>query len=205
MISDVINTQYNVTIFCVSCFSRSQVVLPSVYQVEGCQLCTKQLSVLGNIQFTLLLRLKKAFFYPLENQEYSKSYRNQQLLKPFQQKVRHPDKEDKSKFDLCNITSFCQSLYLRMALRGTDSILCASQICCIVVKNLPAKAGDARDVGSTPELGRCPEEESGNHPCNLIFYINLFILIGGQLIYNIVVALPYIDMNQPQVYMCSPS
>ena len=56
-----------------------------------------------------------------------------------------------------------------MELRGTDSILCASQIGGIVVKNLPAKAGDARDVGSTPELGRCPEEESDNHSCNLIF------------------------------------
>ena len=34
------------------------------------------------------------------------------------------------------------------------------------------------------------------------FNINLFILIGGQLIYNIVLVLPYIDMNQPRVYMC---
>ena len=37
------------------------------------------------------------------------------------------------------------------------------------------------------------------------FLINLFISIGGQLLYNIVVVLPYIDMNQPQVYMCPPS
>ena len=34
--------------------------------------------------------------------------------------------------------------------------------------------------------------------------INLFILIRGQLLYNIVLVLPYIDMNPPQVYMCSP-
>ena len=37
------------------------------------------------------------------------------------------------------------------------------------------------------------------------FFFNLFILIGGQLLYNIVVVLPYINMNQPWVYMCSPS
>ena len=32
--------------------------------------------------------------------------------------------------------------------------------------------------------------------------INLFILIGGQLPYNILLVLPYINMNPPQVYMC---
>ena len=30
-----------------------------------------------------------------------------------------------------------------------------------MVKNLPANAGDARDVGSTPELGRSPGERNG--------------------------------------------
>ena len=39
----------------------------------------------------------------------------------------------------------------------------------------------------------------------LKFYFNQFILIGGQLLYNIVVALPPINMNQPRVYMCPPS
>ena len=39
----------------------------------------------------------------------------------------------------------------------------------------------------------------------LFFFFNLFILIGGYLLYNIVVVLPYIDMNQPWVYMCSSS
>ena len=39
----------------------------------------------------------------------------------------------------------------------------------------------------------------------LFFFFNLFILIGGYLLYNIVVVLPYIDMNQPRVHMCSPS
>ena len=37
------------------------------------------------------------------------------------------------------------------------------------------------------------------------FSINLFILIGDYLLYNIVLFLPYIDMNLPWVYMCSPS
>ena len=39
----------------------------------------------------------------------------------------------------------------------------------------------------------------------VFFNINLFILIGGWLLYNIVLVLPYINMNLPQVYMCSPS
>ena len=38
-----------------------------------------------------------------------------------------------------------------------------------------------------------------------LYNINLFILIGDKLLYDIVVVLPYIDMNLPQVYMCSPS
>ena len=33
----------------------------------------------------------------------------------------------------------------------------------LVVKNLPAKAGDIRDVGSIPVLGRSPERRHG-HP-----------------------------------------
>ena len=37
------------------------------------------------------------------------------------------------------------------------------------------------------------------------FNINLFILIGGYLLYNIVLVLPYINMNPPRVYTCSPS
>ena len=35
--------------------------------------------------------------------------------------------------------------------------------------------------------------------------INLFILIGGELLYNIVLVLSYINMNPPWVYTCSPS
>ena len=37
--------------------------------------------------------------------------------------------------------------------------------------------------------------------CFFFFNINLFILIGGQLLYNIVLVLPYTDMNQPWVYV----
>ena len=31
-----------------------------------------------------------------------------------------------------------------------------------MVKNLPAKAGDSRDMGSMPESGRCPGVGNGN-------------------------------------------
>jgi len=37
----------------------------------------------------------------------------------------------------------------------------ASQVA-LVVKNLPANAGDVRHTGSIPELGRCPREGNGN-------------------------------------------
>ena len=38
----------------------------------------------------------------------------------------------------------------------------------------------------------------------LFFNINEFILIGGWLLYNIVLILAYIERNPPWVYMCSP-
>ena len=34
----------------------------------------------------------------------------------------------------------------------------------LLVKNLPASAGDVRDVGSTPGWGRSPGEGNGNPP-----------------------------------------
>ena len=37
----------------------------------------------------------------------------------------------------------------------------ASQLA-LVLKNLPANAGDIRNLGSIPELGRSPGEENGN-------------------------------------------
>ena len=39
----------------------------------------------------------------------------------------------------------------------------------------------------------------------IFFNLNLFILIGGWLLYNIVLVLSYINMNPPWVYTCSPS
>ena len=38
-----------------------------------------------------------------------------------------------------------------------------------------------------------------------LIFIYLFIFIGGYLLYNIVLVLPYINMNPSQVYTCSPS
>ena len=34
----------------------------------------------------------------------------------------------------------------------------------LVLKNLPVNAGDIRDMGSIPELGRSPREGHGNRP-----------------------------------------
>ena len=42
-----------------------------------------------------------------------------------------------------------------------DGIGCASQVA-LVVKNLHASAGDARDAGSIPGLGRSPGVVNGN-------------------------------------------
>ena len=46
---------------------------------------------------------------------------------------------------------------------------------------------------------------SFSSPWLLVFLFVCLILIGGQLLYNIALALPYINMNPPQVYTCSPS
>ena len=43
------------------------------------------------------------------------------------------------------------------------ALIGASQVV-IVVKNLPANAGDVRDIGSVSGLGRSPGGEHGN-PC----------------------------------------
>ena len=42
----------------------------------------------------------------------------------------------------------------------------------LVVENLPAKEGDARDAGSIPGLGRSPREGNVN-PCQYAFMENL--------------------------------
>ena len=41
------------------------------------------------------------------------------------------------------------------------TLMWASQVV-LVIKNLPANAGDIRDTGSVPELGRSPEGGNGN-------------------------------------------
>ena len=45
----------------------------------------------------------------------------------------------------------------------------------------------------------------GRNVVVVVFNLNLFILIGGYLLYNTVLVLPYINMNLPWVYTCSPS
>ena len=40
-----------------------------------------------------------------------------------------------------------------------------------VVKNMPANAGDAKDVGSIPESGRSSGEGNGDHSSNLAWEI----------------------------------
>ena len=46
-------------------------------------------------------------------------------------------------------------------LNSTEPFLRASQVA-LVVRNLPANAGDIRDTGLIPALGRSPESEHGN-------------------------------------------
>ena len=48
-----------------------------------------------------------------------------------------------------------------MSLGSATGDLWASQVV-LVVKNLPANAGDVRDIGSIPGLGRSPRGRHGN-------------------------------------------
>ena len=48
-----------------------------------------------------------------------------------------------------------------------------------MVKNLPANAGDARDVGSVPGLGRCLEKEMATHSSILAWRISWTEESGG--------------------------
>ena len=86
-------------------------------------------------------------------------------------------------FTLCTLPNFwipipvyiplgaCSLMAKEFRLRGQDSIhmapftLGASQVA-LVIKTLPANAGDVRDVGSSPWLGRYPGEEH----CNSLQY-----------------------------------
>ena len=64
-------------------------------------------------------------------------------------------------------TCVCTAEPLRCSLEATTTLLNglypdrASQAA-LVVKNLPANAGDARHTGSIPGLGRSPGEKNGN-------------------------------------------
>ena len=49
-------------------------------------------------------------------------------------------------------------------------MLCVSQVV-LVVKNLPARAGDIKDVGSIPGLGRSPGGRHGSHSSILAWRI----------------------------------
>ena len=50
------------------------------------------------------------------------------------------------------------------------------------------------------------EEGMATHSSILFFFnINLFVLFGGLLLYNIVLVLPYINKNPPRVHTCSRS
>ena len=42
-------------------------------------------------------------------------------------------------------------------------------------------------------------------PVDKADFITFFFFFGGRLIYDIVLVLPYIDMNPPRMYTCSPS
>ena len=45
----------------------------------------------------------------------------------------------------------CENFYL-----CKSTVIGASQVVALVIKNLPTNAGDVRDVGSIPKLGGCP-------------------------------------------------
>ena len=58
--------------------------------------------------------------------------------------------------------------FVVLALEGSQPNIQPTEQVVLVVKNPPANAGDIRDLGSIPGLGRCPREEHGNplqYPC----------------------------------------
>ena len=67
-----------------------------------------------------------------------------------------------------------------------------------VVKNPPANSGDAHSI---PGSGRSPDIRNGN-PLQYSFFFKFYFIFK---LYIIVLVLPNIKMNPPQVYMCSPS
>ena len=67
------------------------------------------------------------------------------------------EEEEEKKGILRNLTVSVGSLP-----SGSRMVVSASSQVALVVKNLPASAGDARDAGSIPGWGRSPREGNGN-------------------------------------------
>ena len=66
-------------------------------------------------------------------------------------------------------------------------------------------ACNAGDPGSIPRSVRSPGEGNGCLLHYSFFFLIVFFLIFIFKLYIIVLVLPNIKMNLPQVYMCSPS
>ena len=66
------------------------------------------------------------------------------------------------KFLLCLVYTHTH-IYIHICThRHTYALIDRASQGALVVKNLPASAGDVRDVSSAPELGRCPGGGDGN-------------------------------------------
>ena len=78
----------------------------------------------------------------------------------------------------------------------------------LVVKNLPADAGDM-SCGFDPWVKKIPWRRKWQAtPVFFFFFFFTFLFFKFYFIfklYNIVLVLPNIEMNLPQVYVCSPS
>ena len=69
---------------------------------------------------------------------------------------------------------------------GLLGVLCVC-VDVLLVKNPSALAGDKRDAGSIRGSGRSPGGGHGNSLHYPFFFFHLFLLVGGWLLYNIVV------------------
>ena len=65
-----------------------------------------------------------------------------------------------------------------MGLRNSADLYWTSQVV-LMVKNLPANAGDVRDMGLTPRLGRSPGGGNATHSCILAWRIPWTEKLGG--------------------------
>ena len=69
-----------------------------------------------------------------------------------------------------SVQSICKFLLLKIFLFDIVNHLWASQVA-LVVKNPPASAGDARDAGSIPELGRASGIVVVPSPSHVQFFV----------------------------------